>query len=277
MKKKITLVLSVLLMAGLVYDANFRMAHTNPNAAPAGNTGSPGDNGHTCARSGCHSGGPSPTNQTVTLTGIPSNGYVGGQTYNMTITMSNGGSVFGFSLSPQTQQGALVGSLTASGAGTTLNGGSKYLTQTFNGIFGSGGSKTYTFDWTAPTAGTGSVTFYGSFNFANGNGGTSGDVILPQTFTFNEMSSVGITESNIKSLTVYPNPVVDELHIAARDVDDEILVTMFDVQGRKVIEEKHNGKADIKIDVRSKSLNTGVYFVKLETGGKSTIKKLLVN
>lgn len=277
MKKKITLALSVLLMAGMVYDANYQMAHTNPNLAPAGHTGSPGDGGLTCAQSGCHTGGPAHTNQTVTLTGIPNSGYVGGQTYNMTITMTNGSSAFGFSLSPQTPQGALVGTLTASGAGTGLNGGSKYLTQTYFGLVGSGGTKTYTFDWTAPSTGTGSVTFYGSFNFANGNGGTSGDVIVPQSFTFDEASSVGIAENELPALTVYPNPVVDEIHIAARDVDEEILVTMFDIQGRKVIEEKHAGSADIKIDVRSKSLNTGVYFLRLEVGNTSTIEKLMIN
>ncbi|MBI1287385.1 MAG: T9SS type A sorting domain-containing protein [Flavobacteriales bacterium] len=275
MKKKFTLALSILLMTGMVYDYSFRSAHTNPNAAPAGNTGSPGDGGNTCARSGCHSGGPAATNQTVTLTGIPTTGYVAEQTYNMTITMSNGGSIFGFSLSPQTQQGALVGTLTASMSGTTLNGGSKYLTQLITGTFGSGGTKTYTFDWTAPQAGTGDVTFYGSFNFANGNGSSSGDVILPQTFTFSE-SSVGISEAQLEALSVYPNPVVDEIHVAAKDVDEEIMITLYDVQGRKVIEEKHKGVADIKIDVRAKSLNTGVYLMRLEAGGNTTVKKLMV-
>ncbi|MCB9185155.1 MAG: T9SS type A sorting domain-containing protein [Flavobacteriales bacterium] len=273
MKKKFTLVLSMLLMVGLVYDYNYRMAHTNPNAAPAGNTGSPGDNGNTCARIGCHFGGPTATNQAVTLEGIPVGGYVGGQTYNMTITMSNGGNKFGFSLSPQTAAGALVGTLTASGAGTTLNGGSKYLTQTQSGTSGSG-TKTYTFDWTAPTSGTGSVTFYGAFNFANGNGNTSGDVIVPETFTFNE-STVGISEKELESLSVYPNPVIDEIHVAAKDVDEEIMFTLYNMEGKKVLEEKHNG-GDITIDIANKSLSTGVYFLQMEAGSTSTIKKLMV-
>jgi hypothetical protein len=273
MKKKFTLVLSVVLMAGLVYDYSYKTAHTNPNAAPAGNTGSPGDNGNTCARIGCHFGGPTATNQAVTLEGIPASGYVGGETYNMTITMSNGGNKFGFSLSPQTTAGALVGTLTASGSGTTLNGGSKYLTQTQSGTSGSG-TKTYTFDWTAPSSGTGSVTFYGAFNFANGNGNTSGDVIVPETFTFNE-STVGISEAELEQLVVYPNPVEDEINIAMKDIDEEIMITMFDVKGRKVVEERFDAE-NIKINVAPKNLTTGIYFLQIEAGGQSTIKKVMV-
>ncbi len=274
MKKKFTLVLSAVLIAGMVVDINYQTVTSNSNAAPAGNTGSPGDNGNTCARSGCHSGGPMASNQSVSLTGIPGSGYIGGQTYSMTLTMSNGGNKFGFSLSPQTTGGSLVGTLTASDAGTTLNGSSKYLTHTQGGTSGSG-TKIYTFGWTAPTSGTGEVTFYGAFNFANGNGSTSGDVITSESFTFNE-STVGISEKELEALSVYPNPVIDEIHVAAKDIDEEIMITLFDVQGRKVIEEKHDG-GDIKIDVRSRSLNTGVYFMQIEVGGKSTIKKLLVN
>lgn len=274
MKKKFTLALSMLLMTGLVYDYNFRMAHTNSSGGPAGNTGSPGDNSNTCARIGCHMNGPAASNQTVTLDGIPAGGYVGGQTYNMTITMANGGNKFGFSLSPQTAGGSLVGTLTASGAGTALNGGSKYLTQTQSGSSGSG-TKTYTFDWTAPASGTGDVMFYGAFNFANGNGNTTGDVIIAESFSFNEATGVGISEAALEALSVYPNPVIDEIHVAAKDVDEEIMFTMYSMDGKKVLEEKHDG-GDITIDLSSKSLTTGVYFLQMEAAGNRTIKKLLV-
>lgn len=274
MKKKFTLVLSAIMMIGIGLDLNYQTANSNPNAAPAGNTGSPGDNGNTCARSGCHNGGPAASNQMVTLTSdMPAGGYLPGQTYTMTVTMSNGGNKFGFSVSPQTPQGALVGTLIASGAGTTLNGNSKYVTQTQSGTSGSG-TKVYTFQWTAPQAGTGSVTFYGAFNFANGNGNTAGDVILSDSFTFNE-SSVGISEASLALISVYPNPVIDDIHVAAKDVDEEIMIKMFDIEGRKVLEETHTG-GDISIDVKSKSLNTGVYFLQLEVSGKSTIKKLMI-
>lgn len=273
MKKKFTFVLSMLLMVGLVYDYNYRMAHTNSTGAPGGNTGSPND-GQTCAQSGCHIGGPSVTSETGAITSdIPGSGYVAGTTYNMSVTLTKqGGTKFGFQLSPQDASGNPLGVLIA-GAGAQIVGGN-YLTHTLSGSSGAG-SKIWDFQWTAPASGTGTVTFYAAYNFANSNGSTSGDVIVADTYVVSA-ASLGISEAQLEALSVYPNPVIDYINVATKDVDEEIMITLFDVQGRKVIAEKHDGGADIKVDVKSKSLNTGVYFMQIEIDGKSTIKKLLV-
>lgn len=274
MKKKFTLVLSMLMMVGLAYDYNFRMAHTNGSGAPAGNTGSPGD-GFTCARSGCHAGGPSQSSETIELSSdIPVSGYVAGTTYNVSLTLTKtGGTKFGFQLSPQDAQGNVLGTL-AAGTGSQVVGGG-YLTHAFNGTSVSGGTKTWDFQWTAPTSGTGDVMFYMVGNFTNSNGSTSGDVIVTESVAFNEASGVGISEAELEQLVVYPNPVEDEINIAMKDIDEEIMITMFDVQGRKVVEERFDAE-NIKINVASKNLNTGVYFLQIEAGGNTTIKKLMV-
>lgn len=274
MKKKFTLALSMLMMVGLAYDYNFRMAHTNGSGAPAGNTGSPGD-GFSCARSGCHAGGPAQSNETVELSSdIPQTGYVAGTTYNISLTLTKtGGTKFGFQLSPQDAQGNVLGTL-AAGTGSQVVGGG-YLTHTFSGTAVSGGTKTWDFQWTAPTSGTGDVMFYMVGNFTNSNGSTSGDVIVTESVSFNESSGVGISEAELAQLVVYPNPVEDEINIAMKDIDEEIMVTMFDVQGRKVVEERFDAE-NIKINVASKNLNTGVYFLQIEAGGNTTIKKLMV-
>ncbi len=273
MKKKFTLVLSLLLMAGLVYDYNFRMAHTNSSGAPMGNTGSPSD-GQTCATMGCHSGGPAVTTEEIDISSdIPPTGYVGGETYNIMFTMTKpGGEKFGFQLSAQDNSGNELGTLIA-GTGTQILG-SKYITHTFSGTSVTGGTKTWNFQWTAPVSGTGAVDVYYAGNFTDNGGGTSDDVVVSGSLTVGELG-VGITEADLAEISVYPNPVIDEIHVAARNVDEEIMITMFDVQGRKVLEEKHAG-GNIKIDVKSRSLNTGVYFLQIEVDGKSAIKKLLV-
>ena len=273
MKKKFTLVLSLLLMAGMVYDYNYRMAHTNGSGAPAGHTGSPGD-GQTCARSGCHNG-PTAANEVMLLTSdIPGSGYVAGTTYNMTFTMTNQiGVKFGFQLSAQDNAGNGVGTLIA-GSGNQIVS-SKYLTHTGAGTSVTGGTRTWNFQWTAPAGGSGSVTFYYSGNFTGSPSGPAGDVIASGSTSFNEQS-VGITEAQVAQLAVYPNPVVDEIHVAARDVDEEIMISMFDVQGRKVLEERFDG-GDIKIDVKSRSLNSGIYFMQIEVDGKTNVRKLLIN
>jgi hypothetical protein len=207
---------------------------------------------------------------------IPGSGYFPGTTYTITATATKSEILkFGFQMSPQNSSGALLGTLALIDMNSTqlVGTGGKYITHTSGGVSGSG-SKTWTFDWTAPASGTGEVTFYGAFNFTNSGTGNSGDVIINENYTVAE-SSVGISEAELASLSVFPNPVVDEIHVAAKDVDEEIMITIFNIEGRKVLEERHEG-GEIIIDVRSKSLNTGVYFMQMEVGGKTTVKKLMV-
>lgn len=275
MKKKFTLVLSLLIASGMIWDAQFQHANGNSGSAPSGNTGSPAD-GNTCARIGCHAGGPAPTNQVVSLTGnIPVAGYTPGETYDMTITMSNGGSKFGFSLSPQSPQGALLGTLIASGAGTTLNGaGGKYLTHTAMGNSGSG-TKSWSFEWTAPAAGAGDVTFYGAYNFANNNGTNSGDVIVTHTAVFIENITTSVTESVVHKLEIFPNPVEDHINIRLADVDEVIMITLMGVDGRTVIQERHT-QNNIRINLQGRTVPSGLYLLSIERGSERTVRKVMV-
>lgn len=275
MKKKFTIVLTVLLMAGMAYDYNHNAAHTNSAGAPDGRTGSPGDNGQTCFTS-CHGNAPgngSGGEQTSVTHDIPASGYVSGTVYNVTVDMTGGGSKFGFSLSAQNASGADLGSLMM-GSGTQLNGGGKYVTHTASSNTGSG-SKSWAFQWEAPVSGSGPVTFYAASIFADGMSGNSGDYLVLAENATSE-SSVGISEADLAAVTIYPNPVVDVIHVAAIDVDEEIMITLFNVEGKMVLQQKVQG-GDIAIDIASKNLNTGVYFLNLEVDGKSTIKKLLIN
>lgn len=273
MKTKFTLALSFLLAVGMIYDYNTRSAQSSSSGAPAGNTGDPTvSSGQTCGNGGCHTAGavaPSGNEMSMITSNIPQGGYVPGETYDMTVSVGGaGGSKFGFSLSVSGNEGTLI-----AGSNTQLNGSGNYVTHTFNSNTGSG-SNTWNFQWTAPQVGTGDVTFYASTLYANGSG-SSGDVTVPTSTTVSEASGVGITEAELEALTVYPNPVIDEINVAAKDVDEEIMFTMFGVDGRKVLEETHE-PGEITIDIANKSLSTGVYFLRVEAGGNSTIKKLLV-
>ncbi|MCF8257041.1 MAG: T9SS type A sorting domain-containing protein [Flavobacteriales bacterium] len=275
MKKEFTLTFCALIATTMVWDANFHHANGSSGSAPSGNTGSPADGG-TCAHIGCHAGGPAQTDQAVSLTGnIPVEGYIPGQTYDMTITMSNGGTKFGFSLSPQSAQGALLGTLIASGAGTTLNGaGGKYLTHTSLGNTGSG-TKSWTFEWTAPAAGTGSVTFYSAHNFANNNGDNSGDVIVAYTRSFDENVAIGVAEPVSRQLEVFPNPVEDHINIRIADVDEVIMVTLMSTDGHVLVQEAHT-QGNIRIDLQGHNVPSGMYLLAIEQGGQRTVRKVMV-
>jgi len=125
-----------------------------PSGAPAGYTGSPGD-GHNCTS--CHNGSSSATTGMIS-TNIPSSGYFPDSTYQITVSVTGSGAK-GFEVSPQNAAGTQLGTLVA-GSNNHLTGGTKYITQ--NAKINSTPA-TWIFSWTAPTSGTGDVTFYAAY------------------------------------------------------------------------------------------------------------------
>jgi hypothetical protein len=126
-----------------------------PSGSPAVYTGSPGDGQHCVS---CHGGSAATVSGWIT-SNIPATGYVAGTSYAMTVTVSGSGKK-GFEVSPQNVAGLQLGVL-APGTGNKLVGGTKYVTQTSSGSTSS--TVIWNFTWTAPAAGTGTVTFYGAF------------------------------------------------------------------------------------------------------------------
>lgn len=182
--KKFLLLTSLGLISLIIHDAVHNKAHTSSAGAPAGRTGSPGD-GASCT--GCHAG--TPNNQAGMITSnIPAGGYTPGQTYQITGTVSAAGRTkFGFQISPQSPNGSLLGTLVnATPTLTQIVGNNKYITHTAAGNQGSNGSHTWTFNWIAPAAGTGNVTFYGAFNASNSNNSSSGDIIYLSSLALQE-------------------------------------------------------------------------------------------
>jgi len=144
--------------------------------SPGGKTGSNGDGGNNCTQ--CHSGTATTVQGWIT-TDIPANGYVGGQTYTITATGTHTGvGKFGFELTSEDMNGNKVGTwIITNAAQTKLTNNNKAVTHTSGGTTPSGNSKTWSVNWTAPSSLVGAVKFWAAFNAANGNGGTSGDVI----------------------------------------------------------------------------------------------------
>ena len=143
----------------IVASASGVFAHSN--GAPAAKTGSPGD-GSNCTS--CHGGTPVNVTGWIT-TNIPTQGYTGGSSYTITVTATGTGKK-GFELSPQNVAGAQLGVL-AAGTGSKLVGGTKYVTHSSAGP--SSGTSTWSFTWTAPAAGTGTVNLYAAIVVAEPN------------------------------------------------------------------------------------------------------------
>ena len=144
-----------------------------PSGAPAGYTGSPGDGQHCVS---CHNGSAATVSGWIT-SNIPAAGYTAGTVYNITVTVSGTGKK-GFEVSPQNASGAQLGVL-AAGTSSHLVGGTKYVTQSSAGSTSS--TVSWMFTWTAPVAGTGTVTFYGAFTVAKANTKLSTTVVNENT------------------------------------------------------------------------------------------------
>jgi len=155
------------------------------SGSPGGKTGSTGDGGATCTQ--CHSGTSIPQANWIT-TDIPVDGYSAGETYTVTVTGTHSGVVkMGFEVTAENISGTKKGTWTITDATRTkfINGNAA-VTHTSAGNVPSGNTNTWSMNWTAPVAGTGSIKFNAAVNAANGNGNTSGDQIYTTSLTVGE-------------------------------------------------------------------------------------------
>jgi hypothetical protein len=171
----------------LLLDASRNEVQSKISGAPAGYTACPNEySGRTCTS--CHSDFNAASVSGWISSNVPAAGYTAGATYTITATATGAGfPVFGFEIAPLGAAGVLLGTPLITNTTETKLVSSKYVTHTSSGISGSG-SKTWTFNWTAPAAGTGPVTFYGSFLLGDGDGGEGGDYVKTGTLTINEAS-----------------------------------------------------------------------------------------
>ncbi|MFY7733559.1 MAG: choice-of-anchor V domain-containing protein [Bacteroidia bacterium] len=181
MKKKT--ILSTLALA--IFFIGYNQLTSNPTGAPAGYSGSPAD-GQTCAN--CHGGSAVPATNVLT-SNVPAAGYVPGTNYTITVSVSGSTARKGFQVSPQNSSGVLMGTLTAGTGNRVVS--SKYVTHTSAKTSNPG---TWTFTWTAPAAGSGSVNFYGAFVNGYSN-------ITKQVLTVIEQAST-ITTPTVSATTV---------------------------------------------------------------------------
>lgn len=189
------------LVLGVLF-IGFNQLNSFPTGAPAGYSGSPAD-GQTCTS--CH-GGTATTATNVLTTNVPTEGYTPGQSYTITVTIAGSSARKGFEVSPQNDNGVMVGTI-ASGTGSTVVG-TKYITHT---SAKTSNPSTWTFTWTAPAKGTGTVNIYGAF--VNGQTNISKQVIsfqeasgipTPPTVSATNVSELSATAVNI-SATINAN------------------------------------------------------------------------
>lgn len=250
--KKVLLISSSIIVITLTAIFVSPSSNASSSSPPNATAAAPADaSGQTCTA--CHGGSAVTSTTGVIFTDIPSTGYVPNATYNVTVTLA-GASAYGFQLTPQTPtSNAAIGTWIA-GAGTTVSG--KYIKQSPKKT---GASATWTFQWKAPATATTAVTFYGAFNYANNDNGQNGDLIKKssETFTFSATAGINnIVASNKEGLvTVFPNPVVNALHVNSSLVFTK--GSIYSVEG-KLIKEINLSDLNNKV-INVEDLSAGVY------------------
>ncbi len=248
--------------------------------SPGGKTGSPGDGLATCTQ--CHGGGKATDVSGWISTDIPAQGYVPGTQYSITVRGErSAAALYGFELTAEKANRAKTGGFATGGSGQLqLLSGSNAITQTNQGLSPSGGSKSWTAKWTAPSKGTGDVTFYAAVNTANGDGGTGGDVIYATNLKVQEQDLSSADPSGlITQIKVYPNPAADWINIETTGLDSEHYdVDISAINGQQVFSRKlrpEPGTSTIKLSVAA--LSPGTYFAKVSAGKQVLKTKLIIS
>lgn len=281
--KKVFIAITAVVAGLVVFSASTQQGHGNPSGAPAGASGSPADGGiatGTCGRSSCHN--VATTQQPGMITSnIPNTGYVPGQTYTITGTITVANKVkWGFQMSPQNNAGQLQGQIVVTNSTDTKIVSTKYITHKTAGTGGQG-TRSWSFDWVAPTAGTGAVTIYGSFLAANNDGGDGGDLVFASNLTVQEGTATGIEDMQTAKpeVLVFPNPSNGAFNVAIAGAKSAINTKVFNTEGRLVYSNvfANNGAGKQVLDINGGGkLSTGMYFVSVEAEGISKIVKMVV-
>ena len=138
---------------------------------PDEKTGAPNEN--TCAQAGCHTGNDLNVSGGSLMLTVPET-YIPNEVYTVVVNLSRTGqSRWGFEMTALDADGARAGSFAADGAGNAQlseANSKQYIKHTAIGTAqGTPDEHSWEFQWTAPNADIGPITFYAAGNASNGN------------------------------------------------------------------------------------------------------------
>ena len=90
------------------------------------------------------------------------------------------------------------------------------------------------------------------------------------TLLFKAERALGVGDTTIDTISVFPNPVGEELHIQSKGILHINRVTIYNVLGEKIIE-----VSEPKNSISMEQLNFGVHLVVIDTDQGSLHKTIL--
>lgn len=232
---------------------------SSSNNPPNGRTGAPGDG--LCTD--CHSSAGAGQDAEIEVAGLPDL-ISPGSTYRISVTVRNPNglaSLAGFQMTILDESNALGGTLSNAGENATITSasGREYFEHNPAVAFPGSNEVSWAVDWTAPSGPLESkVNYYVVGNAANGNGQSSGDVIVTATGSVTISETSAVRDLATSMVRVYPNPAVNVLNL---ETDGMVVnrMTIFDPAGNEVI--RYAGPDQTQIDVSR--LDPGIYFLQV--------------
>ncbi len=234
------------------------------SGAGAGKTGSPLD-GSNCTQ--CHGSNTSYNLSTAVTTNIPVGGYALGQTYAITVANTSNTTTVkqGFEITAENST-SKVGTFVITDAINTQLKGTDFVTHTTAGS----SQSSWSFNWTAPSTGSGAITFYAATIAGDGTGSGNTQMVLATT---NTGGVLAISEAQLLHFTMYPNPSNNQVTFQLPSEVNKAKVTVFDYLGKSLMRNEIT-KSNKNINISN--LSTGIYFVRIQTAFKVGTKKLIV-
>lgn len=249
--------------------------------APTGSTNAPGE--ISCSAMLCHNSTPNTGTGAAMLDIMEdiSNGYVPGATYSVMPFVSQDGSTkSGFQTVALLSNGQGAGTVTITYIKTKVDtaGGKEYVSHTPSGNLNVG-LHDWMYDWTAPPQGSGTVTIYGAFIAANGNGSASGDSIYTDSLVIPEMST-GINRggaSEFFRFNVFPALTKEGFTVFYFSEENCLMkFSIFDISGNLILKRSYDavpGENSFQVDFMN--YPAGIYFISVDGANGMGIKKIV--
>ena len=270
-------IISLIALVGLskssLKDGKVSASASGPSASF---TGAPGEGNCTA----CHGDFPVNTGTgSVTITGVPAN-YIPNQTYPITVTTSQADAViYGFQLTAIDSTGAAAGTFTVPTQqppqtqllnGIVDNMVRTYVEHTIDGIIPTAfGSKTWTFDWTAPAQRKGKIGFYAAGNGANSDGNLSGDYIYTNAKAALSGSAISNFDTDGLSDIAVFRPS-NGVWYSLNSLNGGVQVVGFGIAEDVIVPGDYDG--DGKTDRAVFRPSSGVWFIERSSGGYTIIQ-----
>ncbi len=137
------------------------------------------------------------------------------------------------------------------------------------GSGGNGSTYVESFSWTAPAAGTGTISFWGVINAVNNNGTDgAGDFWNTAKLIANEWpAGTGVASlEETASMNAFPNPAIDNFSLALSNLPSgNYSLSIFDLTGRKILSQtiSINNSSQLE-NINISNWHAGVYKIVLE-------------